>query len=129
MKRSEAIYRLRELQTTISTLSTKEIEEYRAIDKILKDTFVRTIYNPGDKVELVDNRCNAACGCFYDPQRIEKYKIYEGLILDHSKTYTIKKLNYFGGGCPSVLLELEELPTTHTHETSLPANWFRVIKE
>lgn len=38
--------------------------------------------------------------------------------------YTIKEIHNFGGGCPAILLEIEELPNTHSFNDAVGANWF-----
>ena len=84
------------------------------------------IYNlaEGDKVVVNDWKgCNIFCGCGKHGKR--PHFIKSGVI------YTIKKVHHFGGGCPPVLLSIEELPQTQHKDWwkgALPAQWFDKIQ-
>jgi len=102
---------------------TKEnLDEYRDIDNQLHNNFEHKSYSIGDKIKLHYNPCSAPCNCYYNK------KEHTFVTLKPNKIYTIKDIHYFGGGCPSVLLELEEIKSTHSYTKSLPANWFKPIK-
>ena len=100
--------------------SKEDIAEYHKKSQELTDNFERREYEIGNKIKISDNPCSGDCGCYYQPN---KHKIK----LDINKKYTIKKIHYFGGGCPAVLLSILELPETHLYNTALPANWFKVV--
>jgi hypothetical protein len=100
--------------------SDEDIKEYHKKSQELTDNFERRNYVINGKIKISDNPCSGNCGCYYQP---DKHKIK----LDINKEYTIKKIHYFGGGCPAVLLSILELPETHDYLTSLPANWFKQI--
>ena len=80
--------------------------------------FIRYNWHVGDSVRIKRNQCGHSCGCYWTKDK------YPGI--NTKKTYTIKQIYYFGGGCPSTLLSLEELPETHGGiDNALPANWFQ----
>lgn len=96
-------------------------KEYHETSRVLKDSFNKRTYHKGDKIVLSSNPCSMHCGCVYNNVKNNNIKLLPDV------KYTIKKVNIFGGGCPSVILELEEFESTHSYNTSLPANWFEVI--
>lgn len=100
--------------------SEEDIKEYHKRSKELTENFERRSYEVNDKIIISDNACSGHCGCYYQPDN-SKIK------LDVNKEYTIKEIHYFGGGCPSILLSILELPETHSYNTALPANWFKSL--
>jgi len=119
LTRNKALKKLSQLKK-ITNPSDKNKEDFTQIDKFLRETFKKLEYKIGDKIIINDNRCSSMCQCYYGE--------HSKFTIDTSKIYTIKNIHYFGGGCPSELLEIEELPNTHSSHSSLPANWFEPIK-
>ena len=113
--------RLQEL-FAIKNPTEKQTNEYYKIDAILRRDFERRNYNIGDKIQISPNPCGAHCGCYVKDDVIKEHHI------DKDKIYTIKHVHYFGGGCPSTLIEIEELPSTHSYENAITANGFKVLK-
>lgn len=79
---------------------------------------IRYQYRDGDNIEITNNNCGEHCRCLPNDEKLLKRNV------KRNTEYTIKKVHYFGGGCPSVLLEIEELPETHSFDKALPAIWF-----
>ena len=119
LTRNKALKKLKEIiKITNPTNSNKK--DFNQIDNFLKETFKKFDYKIGGKIIIYNNKCCVLCDCYYGK--------HSKFTIDTNKIYTIKNIHYFGGGCPSRLLELEELSNTHSYETSLPANWFKPIK-
>lgn len=82
--------------------------------------FIRYNYKKGDKIIVNHNPCNSYCRCSYYSHKDFANK--KGIC--ENTEYTIKEIHNFGGGCPAILLEIEELPNTHSFNDAVGANWF-----
>lgn len=98
----------------------QDIQDYNKLSKNYKDNFERREYKVGDKIQISDNPCSMSCGCYYKNNKHDEF-------IDINKIYTIKNIHHFGGGCPPLTLEIEELTQTHSNRTAITANIFKVI--
>lgn len=101
-------------------LTDQDKEDFHKISENYTNAFIRREYKVGDKIKISDNPCSLHCGCYYKNNKFDSF-------IDVEKVYTIKKIHYFGGGCPAKTLEIEELPQTHSNNKSVTANIFAVI--
>jgi hypothetical protein len=100
--------------------TSQEVEEFKKLDKNYSDSWKKRNYNIGDKIMISDNPCSLSCNCYWHNDKNDNF-------VNPNETYTIKRVHYFGGGCPPRLLEIEELPQTHSYTTAVTANIFKVI--
>jgi hypothetical protein len=99
----------------------QDTEDFHKLDENYRNSWKKRIYKVGDKIKISDNPCSMMCGCYYKNNKFDNF-------IDINTIYTVKEIHYFGGGCPPVLLEIEELPQTHSYEKSVTANIFEVLK-
>ena len=98
----------------------QDIEDYHKLSENYTNSFEKRDYNIGNKIIISDNPCSMACGCYWKNNERDSF-------INPNETYTIKHIHYFGGGCPPTLLEIEELSQTHSYNTAITANIFKVI--
>lgn len=98
----------------------QDIINFHKLDENYRNNFKRRDYKIGDKIKISDNPCSMMCGCYWKNNKRDNF-------INPNTTYTIKNIHYFGGGCPPRLLEIEELPQTHSYDTAITANIFKVI--
>jgi hypothetical protein len=98
----------------------QDCKDYNKLDENYRNNFKRIDYKIGDKIIINDNPCGMSCKCYWKNDEHDNF-------INPNEIYTIKHVHYFGGGCPSILLEIEELPQTHSYETAINANIFKVI--
>jgi hypothetical protein len=100
--------------------TNQDVEDYYKLSQNYTNFFEKRNYNIGDKIIISDNPCSMACGCYWKNNEHDNF-------INPNEIYTIKHIHYFGGGCPPTLLEIKELPQTHSYDTAINANIFKVI--